>query len=435
MCVIRLHTALNAGAARNGESVVLYEALHPVMRLWYASTLGAGGTTPRPRDAPRATSGKANADHVLLLGNGPCHGWGVLTHQLALTGQLSRALRARTGRPTDVDFVGDETMNAASALNWLGERDLTRYDAVVVVLGLNDALRLTPVARWTSALRAVLDALLERTRPGTRLLLGGIPRVRSAALYNNLFGALAERHAVKLTRATQAVLAEYDRVDFFPLPALTPEPGRPRGSAGMYQRLATATADRLVSGLQQAAAARTAAAAAQPKLSPSWAWSGAQRAVELAATGGTPELQRITALARDTFKVDVAVVSLLEGTQLYYLTPGALPSSIPRELSYCEVTVEQAAPLLIPDARSDPRFQNNPLVDLSRLVFYAGHPLLSSTGEAIGALCVMGWRPRKAEKVPMNVLEGLARQAQAELWKLEPALPGTAAPAAAVPAR
>ena len=59
---------------------------------------------------------------MLLLGNGPTHGWGVVSHQLALTGHLGRALSAQTGDAWDVDYVGDELMNVATALNWLGRR-------------------------------------------------------------------------------------------------------------------------------------------------------------------------------------------------------------------------------------------------------------------------------------------------------------------------
>jgi hypothetical protein len=122
--------------------------LRGAARLWYAKTLADGGATPYARDAPRAQHGEGVADHVLLLGNGLAHGWGVVSHQLALTGQLARSVSQSIGRAVEVEFVGAELMNAESAVSWLGDHDLSDYDAVVVTMGMNDAVRLTPVAAW-----------------------------------------------------------------------------------------------------------------------------------------------------------------------------------------------------------------------------------------------------------------------------------------------
>ena len=44
-------------------------------RLWYAKTLASAGSVPYARDAPTARAGEGPADRVLLIGNGPAHGW------------------------------------------------------------------------------------------------------------------------------------------------------------------------------------------------------------------------------------------------------------------------------------------------------------------------------------------------------------------------
>ena len=80
--------------------MALYEFLRPLTRIAYALKLGESASLPKPRDEPSVLSDDSAADRVLLIGNAPCHGWGVVSHQLALTGQLSRMLRASTGRAT-----------------------------------------------------------------------------------------------------------------------------------------------------------------------------------------------------------------------------------------------------------------------------------------------------------------------------------------------
>lgn len=58
------------------------------MRLWYARMLSYAPMTPSPRTAPTATVGDGNPDQVLLLGNGPLHGWGVMSHGVSVVGHL-----------------------------------------------------------------------------------------------------------------------------------------------------------------------------------------------------------------------------------------------------------------------------------------------------------------------------------------------------------
>jgi hypothetical protein len=136
-----------------------YELLRPVMRAFYARAMAGSGGAPKPSDAASLPAEGADPDAILLLGNGPAHGWGVVTHQLSLTGHLGRAVAARTERPCAVTFIGDETMNVSSALAWIGDHDVTAYDAVVVVLGINDAVRLTRVPVWRERFAELMGAL------------------------------------------------------------------------------------------------------------------------------------------------------------------------------------------------------------------------------------------------------------------------------------
>nr|WP_254281007.1 GAF domain-containing protein [Frigoribacterium sp. VKM Ac-2836] len=155
---------------------------------------------------------------------------------------------------------------------------------------------------------------------------------------------------------------------------------------------------------------------------PTFEWSGAETLVELASTGGSDTLQDLARRAEKEFGVDVAVVSLLDGSKLYYaVNTELLPVSIPRELTFCDVTVAADAPVIVEDARKDDRFKDNPYLDLNHGYFYAGHPIHSSTGEAIGTFCLHNTRPRKAKSVSSDKLAEFARLAEIELQSYETA--------------
>lgn len=398
--------------------MALYELLRPAMRLWYALQLKAGMSVPRPRDVPSWRTAEPGSDAVLLLGNGPCHGWGVATHGLALTGQLARAMTARTGRGCSVDYIGDETMNLESALPWVGNHELGAYDALVVVIGVNDAVRVTPVAEWASRLRVLLDTLLDRAAPGVRIVLAGIQPPRSLPVYDSPLGGVADRHAEALNGASRSVAADYRRVEYLPFAAVRLDRLRPFGSPQAYAEWAGPLADAAVP-LVETARAGARAERALPDLSPVAEWAGMEKAVELAAEGGSPELQRIVARARALFGVEIATVSLLDGDRLRYMVPGPLPSAVPLELTFCNEAVGGPEPMIVPDARKDPRFAGNPLLELGHVQFYAGHPLQSLAGQTIGTLCLMGVRPKAASSIDLRELRSLAFEAQDELWRIE----------------
>ena len=213
-----------------------------VLRAWYAFRMLRLRSRPQPIDAPAIRSGDPRADRVLVVGNGPCHGWGVLSHHLGLIGCLAEATVAGTGRACDVDLIGAEAMDVRSALAWIGDRDLARDDVVVLVLGFNDALRLTPLAVWKRELAALLDGIAPRLRPGAAIALAGIPAVSTFADYGSLVGQVAENHRLRLNTATRQIAA-LRRIRFVDLP--TPNRGASAGIEAVYRDFAERIADRI----------------------------------------------------------------------------------------------------------------------------------------------------------------------------------------------
>ena len=89
----------------------------------------------------------------------------------------------------------------------------------------------------------------------------------------------------------------------------------------------------------------------------------------------------------------------------------------PRSQAFCSVAIEQPTEVMVvPDARLDPRFRDNPLVTGEpRIRFYAGAPLLMPDGQALGTLCVIDRQARDFTEAQRQTLARLARQVVAQL--------------------
>lgn len=390
--------------------------LRAALRAWYALRQLELRRHRRPLDSPVTRSGDPRADRVLVIGNGFTHGWDVDSHRQALTGRLAEAVADRTGRGCDLDVVGAESMNMRSSLAWVGDRDLAEFDAVVVAVGLNDALRRTPVPDWERGLGDLLSSVVPRLRPDAGVLVVGIPPVRALPAYDGIAARLAEAHRDRLNAAA-TWQAELHGVAHLDIPEFTLDSRGRLTAAAVYAQLGSRIAGELAPAL---VAARPDPEPRAPQADPLWQWSGLEEVVAEAAKGGTPVLRRLAETAQKTFKVELAVVSLVNGDRLYYgNNTDVMPASVPLDLSFCRYTVAEEAPVIIPDVRADDRFADNPLIDLSFMNFYAGYPLRATDGTVIGSFCLQGSRARSGDAVPLEALRGLALQAEAELRRFE----------------
>jgi GAF domain-containing protein len=83
----------------------------------------------------------------------------------------------------------------------------------------------------------------------------------------------------------------------------------------------------------------------------------------------------------------------------------------PKEYAFCVYTLEGTEMFVVPDARLDARFKDNPLVTgPPNIRFYAGVPIRSRLGEAIATLCVLDRVPRTLSEDQNGALEMLSRQ-------------------------
>lgn len=371
---------------------------------WHAFHELEHADAPKPRDSPEIRSGSRHADRILLLRNGPCLGCGVLTHRLGVPGQLAGAMRARTGRSCDVDYVGPESTKARSALAWLGDRDLHPYDAVVVVVGVDDAVRRTPVAEWREALHDLVATLTPRLRADATIHFAGIPPIPSIPLYGNLIGRLAEPHRRRLEAATRIFLADLGLPPLIELGARGP---LRHDDAFTYAMHAERLAERLAPVLR-----------ARPKVSrpdlpdPRRAWPAAPDLLEPEANAGLLALRELADRAQTRFNVEFASVTIVKDGRLWRaMNTDVLPPWVLLELSYCTYTIEAGVPVVVGNTTLDPRFADDPAARNSFINFYAGVPIEDSAGTIIGTFSLHGSTPKSAGRFPIEELTAMAAEA------------------------
>jgi PAS domain-containing protein len=95
---------------------------------------------------------------------------------------------------------------------------------------------------------------------------------------------------------------------------------------------------------------------------------------------------------------------------------GLTTSQTSRSISFCGHAILEDDVMVVPDAAADARFADNPIVTGEPNVrFYAGAPLLTPDGHALGTLCVLDRVPRDLTLPQLDALRALARQVVAQL--------------------
>jgi diguanylate cyclase (GGDEF)-like protein/PAS domain S-box-containing protein len=140
-------------------------------------------------------------------------------------------------------------------------------------------------------------------------------------------------------------------------------------------------------------------------------------ALELLDTPDDEAFDRVTRVLARTLDMPIALISLAgEQRQCFKSRVGLDILDIPRELALCSHAILQKAPLVVGDTTADPRFSDNPLVlGFPHIRFYAGVPLLSGAGFAVGTLCVIDAQPRTLDQDQLDTLVDLADIVSREL--------------------
>jgi len=130
--------------------------------------------------------------------------------------------------------------------------------------------------------------------------------------------------------------------------------------------------------------------------------------LDLLAAERIEQIDRVCALARDLFKVPVALVTLVDRDRQCFLASAGIDlTETKREDAFCAVTILHDEPLVVANALDDPRFRDN--------IFVAGAPLNLRPGVNIGTLCLIDTKPRQFGGDDLAHLKALADMVVSEV--------------------
>lgn len=125
----------------------------------------------------------------------------------------------------------------------------------------------------------------------------------------------------------------------------------------------------------------------------------------------------LTLLASQICGTPIALITLVDAHRQWFKSRvGMSMSETSRAISFCTHAICQRDVLIIADASKDARVSDSPLVtNEPHIRFYAGAPLVTPEGEALGTLCVADCVTRTLSPEQLEALDALRRQVQAQL--------------------
>lgn len=145
------------------------------------------------------------------------------------------------------------------------------------------------------------------------------------------------------------------------------------------------------------------------------------RATSLLDAPTEEAFDRLTRLAAKLLQAPLSTVTLVDDERQFYMSCTGFPEPLattrqtPLEFSFCRHTVVLGRPLIISDVRGHPLVGDNPAITEFGVMAYAGIPLLTADGHALGTLCVMDFKVREWTPDQVSSLADLAAAVSTEI--------------------
>jgi GAF domain-containing protein len=125
----------------------------------------------------------------------------------------------------------------------------------------------------------------------------------------------------------------------------------------------------------------------------------------------------LTELAARICEAPIAMITLVDEKRQWFKSKvGVTINETSRDISFCAHAITQPDLFIVPDATKDDRFANSPLVVSDpHIRFYAGAPLITPDGYALGTLCVIDKVPRELRPDQQQALRILSRHVVTQL--------------------
>jgi GAF domain-containing protein len=147
----------------------------------------------------------------------------------------------------------------------------------------------------------------------------------------------------------------------------------------------------------------------------------AVRATGLLEAREQASLDRLAGLAARILDAPIALVSLIDRDRQVFAgcvgldEPWAGSRETPLSHSLCQHAVASREPLVVPDVRRHPLLRESLAIRDLGAIAYAGIPLITEAGHALGTLCAMDHRPRAWTAEEVGLLRDVAAAALSEI--------------------
>jgi GAF domain-containing protein len=137
------------------------------------------------------------------------------------------------------------------------------------------------------------------------------------------------------------------------------------------------------------------------------------RSLDILDTAREEIYEQVTAAAAQACHTPISLLSFVDDNRMWCKSHcGVEWQSIPRCVSFCAHAICQSDLFIVEDAHQDERFRDHPLVKGEHGIrFYAGFPLRTRDGHALGTLCVLDRVPRQLDEQQKAALERLGESA------------------------